>query len=115
MIPASILLDTLRHAALLPADQQEQADRLASHPALAAELVARGWLTPFQGEELAAGRGFSLAVGAYVLVERLGAGGMGEVFKARHRVMGREVALKRILPGRMDSPAAIARFEREVN
>jgi len=38
---------------------------------------------------------------------------MGEVFRARHRVLEREDAVKRILPGRLDSPDAVERFLRE--
>jgi serine/threonine protein kinase/WD40 repeat protein len=48
-------------------------------------------------------------------VERLlGAGGMGDVFKARHRLMQRAVALKVISPKLMYRAAAVERFQREV-
>jgi hypothetical protein len=50
-------------------------------------------------------------VGDYVLGERLGSGGMGVVFRARHIVSGREVALKGV-PCHGDE-AALARFQRE--
>src|SRR5438874_1834367 len=107
---ASELLAALRQAGL-PPDRVLEAERLAaalpSAEALAAASVARGWLTPYQAAELAAGRGAGLLVGAYVLLDKLGEGGMGEVFRARHRFMGREVALKRILADRLDSPAAV--------
>jgi formylglycine-generating enzyme required for sulfatase activity/tRNA A-37 threonylcarbamoyl transferase component Bud32 len=53
-------------------------------------------------------------LGNYVLVEHLGAGGMGRVFKARHRKMGRLVALKVLAPDLLRSAAARARFQREV-
>src|SRR5215211_3668042 len=116
-LPASVLLDAARKASLLPPEQLAQACALtAAHPtadALAAELVRRAWLTAYQAEELCAGRGQALGIGSYVLLERLGAGGMGEVFRARHRVLEREDAVKRILPGRLDTPDSVERFLRE--
>jgi serine/threonine protein kinase len=52
-------------------------------------------------------------LGPYEIVEPLGAGGMGEVFRARDTRLGRDVAIK-ILPGQLAEDAdALARFERE--
>jgi hypothetical protein len=50
----------------------------------------------------------------YLLLEQLGAGGMGEVFKARHRRLGKLVALKLIHPDRLGNPELAHRFLREV-
>ena len=81
---------------------------------LARELVRKKKLTKFQAEELYRGKGKSLVLGNYILMEKIGAGGMGQVFKARHRRMDRLVAVK-LLPSTMTKDkAAIARFEREV-
>jgi eukaryotic-like serine/threonine-protein kinase len=53
-------------------------------------------------------------VGQYRLVKRLGAGGMGEVYLAEHRMLKRPCAIKLIHPDRAGDPRALARFEREV-
>src|SRR4051794_24875560 len=58
---------------------------------LARELVQRGWLTQYQVNQLFQGRGESLILGSYVLLDKLGEGGMGAVFRARHAKLGRIV------------------------
>ena len=81
---------------------------------LARELVKQKKLTKFQAEEVYKGKAKSLVLGNYVLMEKIGAGGMGQVFKARHRRMDRLVAVKLLSPSLTKDKAAIARFEREV-
>ncbi len=54
----------------------------------------------------------SLVGDKYRLVERLGAGGMGTVWRATHKSLGHDVAVK-FLEGASDSPDARARFDRE--
>lgn len=81
---------------------------------LARELVKQKKLTKFQAEEVYKGKGKSLTLGNYVLMEKIGAGGMGQVFKTRHRRMDRLVAVKLLPPAMTKDKAAIARFEREV-
>lgn len=54
-----------------------------------------------------------MRLGSYEVLSPLGAGGMGEVYRARHRRLGREVAIK-ILPGDLAAdPDRRHRFERE--
>ena len=60
-------------------------------------LVQRGTLTEFQSQELLKGSSTPLMLGDYVLVDKIGAGGMGQVFKAKHRHMDRLAAIK-LLP-----------------
>ena len=79
---------------------------------LAKELVRKKKLTKYQAEEVYKGKGKSLTLGNYVLMEKIGAGGMGQVFKAEHRRMKRIVAVKLLPPGMLKNPAVVARFER---
>ncbi len=49
----------------------------------------------------------------YELLERIGTGGFGAVYRAYQSTMGREVAVKIILPGYANQPDFIRRFEAE--
>src|SRR5262249_31434855 len=55
-----------------------------------------------------------LVIGNYEVLDRLGAGGMGTVFKARHRRMKRIVALKVLARTASQSATFLPRFQREV-
>ncbi|MGC4005133.1 MAG: serine/threonine-protein kinase [Pirellulales bacterium] len=54
------------------------------------------------------------SLGQYKLRRLIGAGGMGEVYLAEHRMMKRPCAIKLIRPNKAGDPQALARFEREV-
>jgi eukaryotic-like serine/threonine-protein kinase len=53
-------------------------------------------------------------LGQYRLIEPLGAGGMGEVYLAEHRMLKRPCAVKLIRAEQAGDPMLLARFEREV-
>jgi serine/threonine protein kinase len=82
--------------------------------ALARLLHQHGKLTKYQAAALYQGRTKGLVLGEYEILDRIGAGGMGEVLKARHRTMDRVVALKVVASKAMKSPHAVSRFHREV-
>ncbi len=81
---------------------------------LAGLMVGRGMLTPFQARALIDGKGRGLVLGSYVILDRLGKGGMGRLFRCMHRQMKRVVALKVLSPSLMKSQQSIERFQREV-
>jgi serine/threonine protein kinase len=81
---------------------------------LARELVRQKKLTKFQAEQVWHGKGKSLVLGNYVILDKLGQGGMGMVLKAEHQRMKRIVALKVLSPTAIKSPDALKRFRREV-
>lgn len=79
----------------------------------ARELVAQKKLTPFQAGLLLRGRHKGLVLGNYIVLEKLGRGGMGHVYKARHRKMGRVVCLKVLHATGKRKPELVERFRRE--
>jgi serine/threonine protein kinase len=91
-----------------------RAARPGDAAALARSLIEAGRLSDYQASEIAAGRGGGLLLGNYAIVSPLGAGGMGRVFKAWHRRMGRTVALKTLADQNSADAEIIERFRREV-
>jgi serine/threonine protein kinase len=82
--------------------------------AVAERLVAAGKLTKFQATAVSDRRFEELVIGNYLVLDRLGAGGMGTVFKARHQRMKRVVALKVLSRDVAKSEHFVQRFQREV-
>lgn len=107
----------LTDSGLLPAaevDAVRETVPAGDTEAFARELVKRQKLTKFQAQQVYAGKGKALVLGNYLILDKLGQGGMGMVLKARHRRMQRTVALKILSPAITRSADAVARFRREV-
>jgi serine/threonine protein kinase len=90
----------------------EAGDIRAWDKAVAAACVEKRLLTRFQARELLAGRR-RFTLGNYRVLDEIGQGGMGQVFKAEHMLMGRIVAIK-VLPLSKSTPRAEAAFQREI-
>lgn len=79
---------------------------------LGQRLVDLGYLNRWQVEQLKEGR-TKFTLGPYRIVNAIGQGGMGHVFKAEHKLLGRIEAIK-VLPKSKSTPEAVAAFQREI-
>jgi formylglycine-generating enzyme required for sulfatase activity/serine/threonine protein kinase len=77
-------------------------------------LVQQGKLTKYQAQAVYEGKTKGLVFGQYVVLDKLGEGGMGVVLRARHRRMKRTVAIKVLSSAAMKQAGAVDRFHREV-
>src|SRR5919198_3392297 len=80
----------------------------AEPPALAEHLVRQGILTDFQAERLLQGKTQGFVLGPFTLMDALGAGSMGTVYKALSKTDSRSYAVK-VLPRRSMWNVRIAR------
>ena len=104
--PSDDLLAELTLLGVLEPDQADAAriearaaGAVADDVALAEFLVARGFLTPFQADRAVAGEADRLTAGPYLLLEPLGSGGLGTVYRAVRRPDRKCHAVK-LLPSR---------------
>ena len=114
-------LQAIRSACILSEQQFEKLEATMAkgeYPAEPAELSARlvkdGVLTEFQARQIQKGKSEGLNFGSYIILEFLGKGTMGKVYKARHRMMGRVVALKILDSRYVSNTRVLARFQREM-
>ena len=118
--PVDQFLHTVKQSKLLPevdweklSSDLKQVD-LTTQQQVALSLVERHLLTQYQAEKLLQGQADECIIAdRYHILEKVGTGGMGAVFRARDTQLNREVAIKIMLPHRMDSPDAVERFKRE--
>jgi len=112
------LLDVIRKSALiesakLSAFTTTHTAGFESPKAMCRTLQAEGYLTPFQIEQLLRGKYRGFFLGKYKILDRIGLGGMGQVFLAEHASMRRRTAIKVLPPERAKNPFSRERFLRE--
>lgn len=123
--PTAVLTDrkTFLHAlqgsGLLSAAQFAKASTSLPHEAseamaAAQHFVVTGVLTQFQADRLLAGRTDGFVLGQYTILEQVGRGAMGRVFKAKHRTMNRFVGIKVLSADVTRTSTARESFQREV-
>jgi serine/threonine protein kinase len=81
---------------------------------IARDLVEKEVLTRFQAERLLMGRTTGFLLGQYRILEQIGRGGMGRVYRAHHRTMHRLVALKVLSADLLSTDRAVDLFLHEV-
>lgn len=103
--PSAVFLDFLLASSLILADDwdqlpQRERDELyacTKKPVLLSRLVDQNLLTGYQSARIEAGTTFGLILGNYRVLDRLGSGGMGVIFRAEHIRLRHQVAIK-VLP-----------------
>jgi serine/threonine protein kinase len=107
-----------RTQVLTPQEVQDVARELGPHFSnpheLARYLAEIDWLTNYQVHLLFSDRWEELTVGPYLILDRLGEGGVSEVFKAWDTVKGRTVALKVLHQHLSNRSAAVRELQREL-
>jgi serine/threonine protein kinase len=76
--------------------------------------VGEKWITRWQADHLLNGESV-FHLGGYVLLDHLGTGGMGTVYKGRQGANGPIVAVKLLSQESMEDPITVARFRREID
>ncbi len=76
-------------------------------------LIRDGFLTKFQAENIMHGKWRRFTIGKYKVLEKIGSGGMGNVFLCEHKLMRRRVAIKVLPTAKAADDASRERFYRE--
>src|SRR5262249_29163096 len=70
---------------------------------LARQAVVAGYLTLWQAQQILSGRNTGYRIDKYLLLDRIGHGGMGRVYLAKDTRLSRRVAIKILSPERMNN------------
>lgn len=95
-------------------EKHAEAKLLDDRDALGDFLEQIGLLTPYQAQMMRDKQCDDLVMDNYLILDRLGEGGMGKVYRARHKRMRRLAAIKILNPEIQDNPDYLLRFQREV-
>jgi serine/threonine protein kinase len=110
LIVKSGVATAARGAAVVP----DPADLPADPRSAARALIQKGLITRFQAQQFLIGRHKGFRLGAHVVLDQLGRGGMGCVYLAEHQGLRRKVAIKVLVPDKGDDQRLAAeRFLRE--
>lgn len=115
------ILRVAKDAGLVDSDELSAVlDNLpADHDSAKSESVARlllksKKLTSYQARVISRGKGHLLLMKNYLIMEKIGKGGMGTVFRAKHLTMKRDVAMKVLTRDHKSDPRVTQRFFREI-
>ncbi|MGL4423272.1 MAG: serine/threonine protein kinase, partial [Gemmataceae bacterium] len=92
---------------------QDSSENTSEISKLAGFLVRDGLLSYFQAEQLLQGKWKRFFIGKYKVLEKIGTGGMGQVFLCEHKLMRRRVAVKVLPTSKAADPSSLERFYRE--
>lgn len=117
-VVARSLFDAMKASGLYETVHLEQVEHIfRTHPGDSqkiAELLKQDQLvTEYQFRKIRAGRTSDLVFGPYLILDKIGEGGMGKVYRAVQGRVGRIVALKTIRPHLMANKLILKRYQRE--
>jgi serine/threonine protein kinase len=118
MTPHGLIHELSESGLLAPTDVKELVEDQSlagrSVAEVAQELEARKKLTPYQASLVRQEKWKDLVLGEYLILDLIGTGGMGRVFRAVHRRMERVVAVKVLPQEATASPMLMLRFHQEI-
>ncbi len=95
---------------LLPGKSRIELNGLAHVDRLLLRLVDLNLLTSYQASRIGSGKVHGLMLGKYRILDRLGVGDAGVVFRGEHRETGEQVAIKVLIPSHDTDPKPMIRF-----